>query len=202
MSPVKDQIFSRSTTSESSSRMETGTISKPSATARSRSDLARRLFVGLGGRDRTPDARCRRAPPPDGRAATLDTGTSTAWQNTMPSAPRRTPSSARPPPRSSFAPSMRPGISTSCTSTPPMRVVAGTGRGRGERVVARLDLHVATAPAAATTCRRSARRRGRSARPLAGARRCCRGGRSWYGRGSAPISSLTHLRRSAYGPFL
>ena len=49
-------------------------------------------------------------------------------QYTIASAVRRTPSRARPPPRSSAAPSISPGISTSWTRTPPMRVRAGTGR--------------------------------------------------------------------------
>ena len=55
-------------------------------------------------------------------------GRSQAWHQRIASALRSTPSSARPPPRSSAAPSIRPGISTSWTSTPPSRVVAATGR--------------------------------------------------------------------------
>jgi hypothetical protein len=55
-------------------------------------------------------------------------GAVASWQSTIASALRRTPSSARPPPRSSVAPSIRPGISTSCTGTPWIRVTAGTGR--------------------------------------------------------------------------
>ena len=51
-----------------------------------------------------------------------------SWQKTIASAPRRTPSNALPPPLPSAAPSIRPGISTSCTRTPPIRVSAGTGR--------------------------------------------------------------------------
>ena len=92
------------------------------------------------------------------------------------SALRSTPSSARPPPRSSAAPSIRPGISTSSTSTPPSRVSRGNRPRRGERVVAGSDLDP-TAPAGATTCPRSEGRRARSAPRPRAARRSSRGAR-------------------------
>ena len=93
----------------------------------------------------TPGPRASRSPPPPPRRARRRapaSGRRPPGTRRCASALRSTPSNARPPPRSWCAPSRRPGISTSWTSTPPIRVSAGDRPQRRERIVARPDLDV------------------------------------------------------------
>ena len=126
-------------------------------------------------------------------------GADASWQRTIALASRSTPRSARPPPRPSLAPWISPGISTSWTSTPRIRVSAGTGRVVVNAYSPVLictfdsawssdDLPLFGAPTRAI-CAAPSRRTAIESR--------------WTTRLRIRVSStcaLTHLRISAYGP--
>ena len=132
MRPVSAQAACRNASSEPSSRTETRRTSMwVHAAAMGAVDGAGGLVRPRDG-DGWPACRSRPARPPSITARRSPGSPPARMQYTIASAERRTPSSARPPPRSAVAPSISPGISTNWTSGPADPLRAGTGR-RGER---------------------------------------------------------------------